>query len=480
MKKAITAIEITSTDIKLFQSRMMQGKDVITFCDVYPVNADSDEEVINRLKEMMSSLPDRVHDPFLVVPRRNVILRQVKFPSDDLCEIEDMIGLQLLDKIPYPVEDVIYRHLLLDKDDQGFSRILVAIIQKSVVNRYYRIMHRAGIKEGRLTLSCLGVLGWLNYQKKMRKNLSTEPIALLNIDARNTEICFCSEGKLFFSRNILYGRECLRSRAQEEFIKEIRLSLEAYHKDHLGPCINKVLILSKPSEGAALSTTLEAACGRPVEMADPLDGIFCAVDVKGNPKSLGETSIIAPAGIMLSDTKHWVNLSPREVHDFRRKKSERRRLAGKCMLLVVAVSLIVCGQVIDIHKKCAYLRSLKDEISRLQPGLEEIARKKQLAASFDRRMNNFRFIPELMDELNHLTPVEVTYRTLSLDQKRNVWIQGYAETHADITEFQARLIQSSCFSDVDLKFATKRTMANKPVMDFKIALQLGHNQGDGL
>ena len=56
-------------------------------------------------------------------------------------------------------------------------------------------------------------------------------------------------------------------------------------------------------------------------------------------------------------------------------------------------------------------------------------------------------------------------------------VQGYARAHAGINDFQARLIRSKRFHDVDLRFATKRKIANMPVMDFKIVLQLSEPPG---
>ena len=152
-------------------------------------------------------------------------------------------------------------------------------------------------------------------------------------------------------------------------------------------------------------------------------------------------------------------------------------MAKFLLLLFIAVILSGSGQLVDIHKKRVYLESLKSEIDRLQPQLKEARRKMQLVEFFDQKLKNYSFIPNLIDELIHLTPEEISFKTVSLDQQRNLMMQGYAQTHAGINDFQTRLIQSNRFHDVDLKFATKRKIANMPVMDFKIVSQLSEPPG---
>jgi len=67
-----------------------------------------------------------------------------------------------------------------------------------------------------------------------------------------------------------------------------------------------------------------------------------------------------------------------------------------------------------------------------------------------------------------------------MDKNKRLTIQGYAESHALINDFQVRLIQSAQFHDVDLKFATKRKIANMPVIDFEIVSQLAYEKEGAL
>ncbi|MCK5013309.1 MAG: PilN domain-containing protein [Candidatus Omnitrophica bacterium] len=476
MKKAITTIKITDTDIRLFQSGKAQDKDVITFCDTRPTASCSDEDIIKLLGEMLVFLPVSPDEVIFLVPRQSVIVKQMRLPSHKHDEIDDMTGLQLVNNILYPVEDVVYKYHLLGQDSDGYSRVLAVVIHKEASRRYCRIMQGAGIKDGKLVLDSLGILGWLAYQESAYKADDCQPVVLLNINSQHSEICFCQNKRLFFSRSIPYGEDSLRSGDTSELVRQIKLSLETYQKEHLGPAVKGILILSTADEAKVFGERLGKESRLPAEILDPLNDIFCANSMDRTVlRTCRPASITAELGFLLSGTKSLMNLAPEEIHTAKQARVQRRQWAKSLLLLFMVATLSLSSQFIDIHKKRVYSESLKRETDRLKPQLKEARRKIQFVEFFDRKLKNYSFIPDLIDELNRLTPEEISLRMLALDQQRNLMIQGYARTHSGVNDFQTRLIQSSRFHDVDLRFATKREIANMPVMDFKIVSQLNHN-----
>ena len=126
----------------------------------------------------------------------------------------------------------------------------------------------------------------------------------------------------------------------------------------------------------------------------------------------------------------------------------------------------------EVYGKNSYLQALDSEHDQMAPRILEIEHKKRLVDHFDKKLKDRTFIPDLIEELSRLTPQEISFSAMSLDARSSVTIQGFARDHAAISEFQKRLIRSDYFAQVDLQFATKRVIANRPVMDFKIALRL--------
>jgi len=481
MKKIVTTIEITETEIKFLQVQKGRQTFVITFSDVQSIVSSDDENITEHLGRMVALLPIESDEFIFLVPRRFVILRQMTFPSDDYEEIQDMIGLQLINNIPYPIEDIVYQHHRLEKDGKGQSRVLVVIIQKEVSQRYCRILQKAGIRDGKLTLSSFGISEWLAYQEKAHKISHKQATMMINIDLRHCEICFCYNKNLFFSRSVPYGSEYLASGETVELINQITLSLKTYQKEQLGPDLNRILILSAQKEGEVLKECLNRELNVASKVLKPLYGIPGLSSSKDAVVQLEKPySLTAGLGSVLSNTSSLINLAPVEIHEAKQRREQKHRLVKFICLLLIAAVLSVCGQLIDIHKKRTVLKSLKNEIENLNPQLQVAREKMRFVRSFDQKLKKTNFIPDVIEQLSQLTPEGVSYRVLSLERDGDLIIQGYAKTNADINDLQARLIRSSGFHNVDLKFATKRRVANMSVMDFKIASQLGNSEGGSL
>ena len=92
-------------------------------------------------------------------------------------------------------------------------------------------------------------------------------------------------------------------------------------------------------------------------------------------------------------------------------------------------------------------------------------------ARFDRKFQDNRFVPALLEELRILAPAGLAFRTFTLDSGGRVTIEGHAGDHAGVNQMQSGLVRSPRFQDVVLKSATNRLIANRNVTDFKMTAQ---------
>jgi Tfp pilus assembly protein PilN len=410
----------------------------------------------------------------VMVPRRQVILRQMHLPSQDQSELTDMIGLHLMNAIPYPVEDIIYQYRVLERDSQGYSRVLVVILPRAVRQKYLEYVRVVRQDDVKVILSSYGILEW--WSQKHRK----QPEAVLDLGARHGEICFCHEGKLYFSRNLSYGREDVVNKNVAKLIGEITASLAVYQNQGLGPAPQRIMILLPFQEGTELQTQLETATGIPVDVTGTLDDrlrVPAAVQkiFSGN----GQYSFTAGLGLLLSDTHHLPNLVPAEVE----RERQKRLLQYQCLrfagLVLIAGILSVCGEAAGVHARSKSLKALEEHGRHMQLLAQDARVKIDLVAKFDRKFQKHHFVPALLEELRLLTPAGTSFRVLTIDGDGHVTIDGYAQDHAQVNQMQSGFIQSTLFQNVDLKFATNRRIANGNVMDFKFTTELKGLPKDG-
>ncbi|MBI5150011.1 MAG: pilus assembly protein PilM [Candidatus Omnitrophica bacterium] len=470
-----TTIEITDTHIKLLQAKTVRHKRVVCACDVRLLSDFTDKELIDKLSEITTFLDAPRGNLTVVIPRRLAILKSMRLPSQNEAELRKMIALQLVDQIPYAVEDVVYDFVVLDKEPSGYIRLLIIVVHREISDRFFRICREAGLQPEKFVLSSYGILQWLEYQQaspvkpaKIQASAG-QPVLLVNIDAGHTEICFCHQHKLLFSRSVNYGARDLTADPKSGLAGQIDLSLKNYHKENLGPSVKRILVLSTMPEAALLKGRLEEMSLIPVDFHSPSDNILCQKDfnwaaVKNHPG----LSLTVLLGIVLSDGKDLVNLIPQEVRTNKRSRQRKVQWAQSILMFALTCLLTLSIPGIEFFRKVAYLRGLEEKIEKFKPELEKIRKKQQVVAALQEDLGRRVSITDLLQELYRIAPAELSFQSLSLDERGRFVIHGYAETSAGVHTFQENLVQSRRFKGVNLEFATKRKIFNREVTDFQI------------
>jgi len=481
MKKIWTTIEITGTEVKLLQTRKKRRGALVTFCAIRSLTGRSENEagrLLREMKEQLAMVPEMF---LLLVPRRLVILKIMKLPSRDDREIRDMIGLQLVNNIPYPIDEVTYQYQILGHEEGGYSRILVIVMPREVHQRYERIMHFAGVKKYEMTLASLGLGHWWNQKTSGKDKQEVSSTAVLFLDARHSELCFFDQGKFCFSRQMPFGHKHLHPKSLHGFTRQVKLSIEFYQKECSGTQVESIVIVSKSSEAGILNHHLTDQLMMPVDVMSPLTvEDHQSESVVEMLKVHPAVSITAGLGwVWLTDRKKILSLIPKEIHESKEINSERIELMKCAVLFLVVAFLTVLIRSMPVYNKEQYVQRLEQRIKQMESRLKEADQKIEFVKTFNKKIEAYYFIPDLVYDLAVLTPETISFRSISLDKAGDVLMQGYAQSHAEIYDFQGALIQSPHFQAVDLKFATKKEIANTAVVDFKMASQLGHLKAGG-
>ena len=107
-KNISTVIEITDYHIKLLQAQGAKGRARLITCDIEAIESHTEENLFKLFKRVVFRHYIQTDRLALVLPRKFVILKQLRIPSVNEAEIGKMVGLQLVNQIPYPVQDVVY------------------------------------------------------------------------------------------------------------------------------------------------------------------------------------------------------------------------------------------------------------------------------------------------------------------------------------------------------------------------------------
>lgn len=479
MRKNIsTVVEITDTHIKLLQAKHARGQRVICACESQELAQPTEEGIVKGLKEMLPRAAHPFKEAVAVIPRRLVILKQMRLPSHHDREIRKMIGLQLVNQIPYPPDDVVYDYLLLEKEPSGYARVMVVIVHKDVSSRYLKVFKEAGLAPREFVLSSCGLAGWLSYQQGRKKFSGEGAVLVVNVDTSHLELCFCHNGKLLFSRSLLSGAKGPGMEDGQGLVHQVELTHKNYLQEKMGPAAVRGVILSAGGAGFSLKKALEEKLKIPFEGADACDGVSFQKNI--NPLKFKEPkmpSLAVGLGALLSDLKGELNLVPKEVAALRGLRLKNVQRVKTALLLVLILILAAAIGASRSYKKAAYLKELEARSAEIEPAVKAAKQKIRLLKFLEGQRNKRPVVSDVVSELMRLMPEDVSLRSIALDGLGRWSVQGYAQAGPSVNNFQAGMVRSPAFAEVNLEYATKRKIFNMEVTDFKISFRSSGAQG---
>jgi len=480
MKKDLkTVIEITDTNVKIIQTKKDKSHRVISYWASKSLQNFTDQEVIETLIGMLRAINIQDQQLIALIPRRFVILKQLRLPSQDENEIQKMVGLHLVNQIPYNIEDVTYDYSILNKEKSGYTQVLVIVVHNEVCGRYLNIFNSIGVEVTQLTLSSLGILNWLNFQEIRTKTEIKKPVAVLNIDESHSEICFCHQRKLLFSRHINYGAKDMDEDNRRGLLEQIELSVNAYQKDEMGPNISKMFIVSNAIETSELKASLEKELECSVQILSFEQNVPSLKKINISTfKDQTGLSLTVGIGILFFEDKKVINLTPKEVSETKQTNLRKRQWITVSALFLLTCVLGSAVPGLNIYQKNLRLKSINESIDDYKSKVKKARLRIQFVKFFNEEFKERIFIPDVINEFYHVIPAEIYVRSLHFDEKGLFTIQGFAIVRTNVNELQESMVNSPLFKKVKLKFATKRKVFNQEVTDFKLTTELIEIQKD--
>jgi len=463
MQRQITScIEINDSHVKFLQAKVHRNQTILTTCEVQALKDNSQEEAIRVLNKIKGSKGFSSHQLALIVPRRHTILKRLQLPSVNSYEIKKMIELQLMTDIPYSMEQVSCDYELIDQKE-GYSDVLVMIAPLENVQSYLNICQASGLTPRYMILSSMGLLRCLDFEKP-----NTTPLLFIDVDLASSEMCFCHEGQLLFSRHLPLGVRHLDEDCAK-FLEQMALTLAIYQKQNMGPAIKEIYLASSDSKIEVLKQGLEKEWTIPIKFYNPTAHGITAQNINLSQILKNEPGISLNAGLgALLTRQDFPNLIPREIDIDRNNKHKQRQRIQHVALAILIFIFSVAVLSVKYFKKRQRLEVIEKQIAEIHNPVEDAQHRIQLVQSLEKEFVHRIFMVDMVHELYELMPPDISLKSLSIDEKTMLTIQGYAQTSSSVNSFQASLLKNPHFKDINLQFATKRQIFNQEVSDFKL------------
>ncbi len=443
----VLLLEVSGDWIKLLEVSGGRGGVTINRAHLEPVDLEGSvaESLIAAIRREKFS----VRPVIACIPGQRVNVRLLELPSTDPVEIHDMVELQVGRQTPYSVSEILSSAKTLGLTRQGtYTRVMLSIVQRSLVRERYYAIEQAGLAAKQMTISSEGVLNWYLY--RTRNDDPEQVTALLDVDSFFTHMVVVQHHKVIFTKSILWGAKQVGD-GLEPFVQRVREAFQSCGEALRDTAIQSVTVSGAGGRMEGLVTTLGEALALPCQPADSLEDVRLDKEsAKLRDERYAGVSLTALIGMALAPNLLDIHFVP-DVVWMRGLIQERTRMwagmAGFAAAVMLAASLY---GMLATGYRLNRLKSLKDEADALQPRVVRVERMLEVIRASVARQDT-RFLPaNLLPEVHRCIPEGVYLDTLEIGVDREVLTMGgTAGSRRDIRDLIRMLEESPCFEGVE-------------------------------
>ena len=456
-----TAVEISKKYIKVVQVATAGTEAKATSCALKEYSPSDSAAAAQALQQALKEHNIKAKNVILSIPRQYVTTKNLRLPSQDPREIDEMAGFQAVKQIPYPKEEIIYSPYVIGVDSEGYSKVILTICHRDVIEGPVAILNDCGLAPSSVTLSSFGLLNWFNLKGDLRQRSEAAPIILIECDTDSSDIAVVHKGKLIYTRGLTFGSNEAEGYA-ERLAEEINKTLPVYEKETEAGRPAEALFTGNITEPERLKNALEASLNMRTEYIGSLEG--------GQQASY---SSVLGAALGLEG----IDLLPKDLKVLRETKTRKRELTVSAALLaavIIALSFLVWNR---IHQKTDALKTLESKLSKIAPEAQKIERMRLAAEVIKSQSKKKSEALDVLNELHKIVPPQIYLSMYNYDEEK-VELKGTTGVLSDVFRLVSILENSPYFQNVQVRYATKRKIGEQEFVDFEIVCPLSVNPAE--
>lgn len=412
---------------------------------------------ISEMRDELKLKPGPVN---YAISGQNIFARFVKLPTVAEEKVEQIIGFEAQQNVPFPIEEVVWDYQLVGSGDNGQVEVVLVAIKSDLLDDLNSVSEGSGFRTQIVDAAPMALYNAFRYNYSDLAGCSL----LVDLGARTTNLIFVETGKVF-SRSIPIGGNTITANIAREFGESFTVAEERKKRDgyvslggayaddkdpdvakeakiirnamtRLHAEISRSINFYRAQQGGAAPARIFLCGGTanlpylreffaekfqiPLDFFNPLRNVTVTsnVDVAGVVKNAHLLGELVGLGLRsLNTCPMELNLRPASVVKAHRVASRRPYLilAGVCLLLAMAgwglyflrASAIQAAVLNDVNQKVNVMHGFEDKFTRLAKETNDL---KGRAAPLVETVEDRQFWPRIISDLNGRLP------------EKNVWI----------------------------------------------------------
>ena len=305
-----------------------------------------------------------------LIGRSQAVLRDLRLPDAPAEEIPAMVEMQAMRELSFPVEEAaIDFDVVGPPDEEGQRRIILAALQKDVIDRYRRTLSAT-----HLELSRIGLRPYATWRAYRQVAVIPEgAVLIVSMAGESLELTVARGESVLFSRaTLLRGASDGKSESfdpAQALVAEVRRTIAAFDNQGTGINVERIALAAGGDEHQKLGDALAAGLSIAVDRFDPFQAVELGREVKEEAgDSAGDRgAFVAAIGAAISINEPWPIdfLSPKKPVI---KRDRRKPIA---LVSAAAAVLIVAGSYAMVQIQLASGRGKIDDLVNQQAGMQK-------------------------------------------------------------------------------------------------------------
>ncbi|MFH0888782.1 MAG: pilus assembly protein PilM [Planctomycetota bacterium] len=465
--KDLLGIEIGNQQLKIIH---LNSKNEILDWVSTDIRTMTDDAIADFIRNYIQDKKIKLVDVIGHIPPANTITKNIELPSTNPAEIKQIVKLQAGHYSPYSSEEIAIDYITIGVFRSGYTRIFLVIVNRDYIKHTYDIIERAGLKLKKIVLSLETISLW--YKDRSNNN----SLAILHMDADNSDFMVIRNEKPIFLRNIPIGEEQLlydRQKYSPKLVEEMNHSLEAYQTEQL-ESLSKIIAIGSTARVIESLNLIKEKNKLSVDIEDNSKELNFSATIDKNKKTTA-ASIFNLAVSVIKYNKTQIDLTPEEVKLKEAVAEKSRDIIGLGILVFLIVILLVAILTQKILMKKVTLNKLAQVQQQYHTEAVDLKNKHRRLQELEKYFSRRTFALDVLTETHKCISIDIYLTNVRLEDKsQRLTIKGTANTNADIIQMMERLEKSPYFKNVKSSFASSRREQDpvkktfKEVVDFEI------------
>lgn len=436
---------------------------------VKAVESDSPLDLEKAFRASISKFIDKKRSQFLFyIPRSSATLRNLSFPSVEDKELNNIVQLHLTRQVPYAREDIIYDFKMVQKTETGFTEILLGIVHRAMLRKYFVMFEKSNIYGDEIRLSSFGLLSCANRLSE-RLGETGKTNIFIDIDSNYTDFIVYRNKKIVFSKSITVGAKDLKSpESLTKFIGDLRQSFTMFNASQGSIRPERIYISGALQSPDSVKVLLEKELSIPVDIVRLEDFVGVIEGVEKLKEPAGTVSFTALLGAFINPNHKGLVFTTSEARMKKNIKVVFRDAIYAGSIIVYLIVLLSFFSTGTSWLRENFSKKLDKEVLTLKQeysGLIERAKKIKLVDINQNYSNSFLYY---YYNVAKLLPKEITLERVIFEKDDEFTLIGRASDMAEIFKFISVLNDSGYFKRVDLRYSRKRREEGKETSEFEI------------